>query len=506
MVSYKKQLSILIIISVAIRCYIAASIEFGNDEVNYWTYALYPDLSHFDHPPMIGFFIQLFTFNLSFQSEFFVRLASIVSGAINTYLIFLIAKKIRDERAGFYAAMLYTASFYCSVICGIFIMPDTPLSLFWLAGMYFLIDPLTSESKAVKYKLILAGIAIGFGMLSKYTAVFVWAGAILYILLYNRKLLKAKELYFAVLISMLFLIPVILWNYQNDFISFKFQGERADIFSSKLRLDFLATELAGHIFYNNPVNFFIIIISLFSLRNKNLFPERKKAKLLLLWGLPVPFFLLISLFNRTLPHWACPGYFSLIILASVLLHDKLKATGKEIKYPARIVSSLIFTLSVLIFGILQINYGIIKIKDNDVSLDMYGWKKLNEGFSRIDSADKINGIMKGNAPIVTFRWFPAGHLDYYVARNYGKYVIASGKMNDIRNYYFINKKRNGIKEGEDAYYIASNRDFRNPQELYGNYFSEIGKPDTIKIERAGKTAEEFYVFRMKNLKKILPGY
>jgi len=73
-------------------------------------------------------------------------------------------------------------------------------------------------------------------------------------------------------------------------------------------------------------------------------------------------------------------------------------------YPAGIVSSLILTLSILIFGILQINYGIIKIKDNDVSLDMYGWEELNKEFSRIDSADKVKGIMKGNAPIVTFRW------------------------------------------------------------------------------------------------------
>jgi hypothetical protein len=55
---YKKHLAILIIVSFIIRCFISAFIEFGNDEVNYWTYALYPDLSHFDHPPMVGYFIQ----------------------------------------------------------------------------------------------------------------------------------------------------------------------------------------------------------------------------------------------------------------------------------------------------------------------------------------------------------------------------------------------------------------------------------------------------------------
>ncbi len=504
---YKKHLAILIIVSFIIRCFISAFIEFGNDEVNYWTYALYPDLSHFDHPPMVGYFIQLFTLNLTFQSEFFVRLASIVTGTINTYLIYLIAKRIRDERAGLFAAALYTASFYCSVICGTFIMPDAPLSLFWLGGIYLLIDPLTDNefSKSNRTKLMLAGICIGFGMLSKYTAVFLWAGAFIYLIIFNRKLFKAKEIYFSVIISFLFLIPVILWNYQNDFISFKFQGERADIFSSGLRFNFFATELAGQIFYNNPVNFFIIITSLFLLRNKDIFPERKKTRLLLLWSLPAFVFLVISLFNKTLPHWASPGYFSLFIISGIVLADKFNLKKIQYNYSRGILLSLFVAFLVAAIGFFEINYGIIPLGDNDITLDMYGWKKLNYGFAEIVKVDKQNGIMNGNAPIITFRWFPAGHLDYYVAKNYGKYVIASGEINDIRNYYFINKMRNGLKKGEDAYFIVSDRDYRDPEQLYGNYFSEILKPDTVRIQRGSKNVIGYYIFRLKSLKKSLPG-
>ncbi len=504
---YKRHLAILIIVSFTIRCFISAFIEFGNDEVNYWTYALYPDLSHFDHPPMVGYFIQLFTLNLTFQSEFFVRLASIVTGTINTCLIYLIAKKIRDERAGLFAAMLYTASFYCSVICGIFIMPDTPLSIFWIGGIYFLIEPLTDDefSKSNRTKIILAGICIGLGLLSKYTAVFLWGGAFIYLILYNRKIFKTKEIYLSVIISLVFLIPVFIWNYQNDFISFKFQGERADIFSSGLRFDFFATESAGQIFYNNPVNIFIVLTSLFLLRKRDIFPERKKARLLLLWSLPVFVFLIISLFNKTLPHWASPGYFSLFILSGIVLADKFKLEKIEYLYPRGIVISLFVAFLVFTIGYLEINFGIIPLKDNDITLDMYGWKKLNDGFGEIVKNDKQNGIMNGNAPIITFRWFPAGHLDYYVARNYGKYVIATGEMKDIRNYYFINKKRNGLKQGEDAYFIVSNRDFKNPEELYGKNFTEILKPDTIRIQRSGKNVIEYYIYRLKNLKKSLTG-
>ncbi len=73
-----RSLVILIVISTIIRLFLAGFIEFGNDEVYYWTYALYPDLSHFDHPPMVGWVIQLFSLNLFFQDEVFIRLGAVI--------------------------------------------------------------------------------------------------------------------------------------------------------------------------------------------------------------------------------------------------------------------------------------------------------------------------------------------------------------------------------------------------------------------------------------------
>ena len=124
-----KCLILLLSVSALLRGFLAFFLEFGNDEVYYWTYALYPDWSHFDHPPMVGWFIQLFSFNLLFTSEFFLRLSSVVFMTLNTYLIYLIGKHVKNEQTGFYAALLYTASVYVFVITGIFILPDTPLVL-----------------------------------------------------------------------------------------------------------------------------------------------------------------------------------------------------------------------------------------------------------------------------------------------------------------------------------------------------------------------------------------
>ena len=89
---------ILVLLSLIIRVFLAAFLEFGNDEVYYWTYALYPDLSHFDHPPMVGFLIQLSTLNLLLDSEFFIRLGAVLLGTFNIWLVYLIGKAIRDDR------------------------------------------------------------------------------------------------------------------------------------------------------------------------------------------------------------------------------------------------------------------------------------------------------------------------------------------------------------------------------------------------------------------------
>ncbi|RLD80301.1 MAG: hypothetical protein DRJ15_07405, partial [Bacteroidetes bacterium] len=218
---------ILVLLSLIIRAFLAAFLEFGNDEVYYWTYALYPDLSHFDHPPMVGFLMQLTSLNLLFDSEFFIRLGAVLLGTFNTWLVFLIGKYIWDELTGFYAALLYTASIYAFIIAGTFILPDAPQLTFWLLSVYFLLRSVVGPvNKIAKRYLLLAGLMIGFALLSKYTSVFLLVGAFLYLLIHNRAWFRTKELYLSALLAMLFFVPVLLWNFSNDFISFTFQSER----------------------------------------------------------------------------------------------------------------------------------------------------------------------------------------------------------------------------------------------------------------------------------------
>ncbi len=229
--SYKFQLTALIVISTVIRGFLAATLELGNDEVYYRLYALYPDWSHFDHPMMVGIVMQVFSLNMLLQSEFFLRLGSIIIGAFNIWMMFKIGKTIKNERTGLYAALLYVASIYATVITGIFILPDTPQSLFWLLSIYLMIVTLPAgpQFRGAAKRMLLLGLTLGLGLLSKYTTAYLWLGAGLYVVFFRREWFKSLSFYTSAIISAICILPIIVWNVQNDFISFTFHTERVEV-------------------------------------------------------------------------------------------------------------------------------------------------------------------------------------------------------------------------------------------------------------------------------------
>jgi hypothetical protein len=500
---------VLLLCSFLIRAFVAGFIELGNDEVYYWTYAKFPDWSHFDHPPMVGWVIQIFTLNLHFDHAFFLRLASVVFGTINTWLIFLIGRRIKDALTGFYAALLFTTSIYCFIIAGIFIMPDTPQVLFWLLSLWLLSDCLPDKelTRHNRIKLLLAGVTVGLALLSKYHSIFLVAGVFLYMLFYNRKWFRAKETYIAFLVALALFIPVILWNYHNSFVSFSFHESRVGHTGMRIRWDYFGTEILGQFFYSNPINFIIILCSLFALLRGGFFLNKTYLKLLLLMSLPLALvFMAFSLYSSTLPHWTGPAYLGLILVAAAWLSGspEKESSRKMIPWPLRIALSFQFIL--ILFGVLQINYGIVPLKKygvDDFTSQLYGWRQLGEKFRPVARRDTEQGIMTATAPIITFRWFPAANLDYYVAGPVHKKVYSLGTLSRIHKYYWIDREQGDLPKGSDAYYIGLSNDFADPHERWGSLFDSIVAADTLKIIRRGELIWEAYVFRMKGLKRAI---
>ena len=488
----------LLVISAIVRGVLAAWMEFGNDEVYYWTYALYPDWSHFDHPPMVGWVIQLFSLNLLFDSEFFIRLASVVIMTANTYIIFRIGKELKDATTGLYAALLYTASIYAFVITGIFIMPDTPLMLFWLLAIWSAVRSL-SLSKGRFF--ILFGLFSGLAMLSKYSGIFLWVGMGLYILVFNRKQLKNPYLYLSLLISAICCIPILYWNIKYNFASLSFHGDRVG--GGALNFSTFGTELAGELFYNNPVNFVLAIIAVVAVFKKRLNLEKSTQRLILCIALPmIALFWVFSLTRPTLPHWNAPAYVSLILLSAAYLKDKHETL------PQSIIAALSVLLITLVVGVAEIKTGFIpldkhtepeQIGRDDFTVDMYGWRQLGEKFADFRAQKIAEGVMNEEDGIVANQWFPLANLDYYVARPLGLRVMGLGWPAFLHKYLWINDERGGFHLGENYWFLSDSRYPKDPKTTYQWYFKEIELVGVIEIDRCGKPAKNFFVYTCKDL-------
>ncbi len=493
----------LLAVSAIVRGVLAAWMEFGNDEVYYWTYALYPDWSHFDHPPMVGWMIQLFSLNLLFDSEFFIRLASVVIMTANTYIIYRIGKDLKDAMTGFYAALLYTASIYAFVITGIFIMPDTPLMLFWLLAFWMAIRSLSLSKGRF---LLLFGLFAGLAMLSKYSGVFLWVGMGLYILVFNRKQLKNPYLYLSLLISAICCIPILYWNIKYNFASLSFHSERVG--GGALNFSTFGTELAGEFFYNNPVNFILAIIAIVAVFKKRLNLEKSIQRLILCIALPmITLFWVFSLTRPTLPHWNAPAYVLLILLSAAYLKDKHE------NLPKFIIATLSVLLITLVVGVVEIKTGFIPLDKHtepeqmgrdDFTVDMYGWRQLGEKFADFRARKIAEGVMNEEDGIVANQWFPLANLDYYVARPLGLRVMGLGWPAFLHKYLWINDERGGFHLGENYWFFSDSRYPKDPKTTYQWYFKEIELVGVIEIDRCGKPAKNFFVYTCKGLCDLPP--
>jgi hypothetical protein len=243
---------------------------------------------------------------------------------------------------------------------------------------------------------------------------------------------------------------------------------------------------------------------------KNNLPLLTSHKRLLLYC-SLPLIILatgISLFKNVLPHWTGPAFYGLILLTACYFSRRKIATGFEKRVmPKPLLAACFFQLLVIVTGIILINFmpgslgnkkEKLKFGEGDFTLDMYGWRTFKNDFDKLVKTDLLTGTMKKDAVIISNKWFPAAHIDYYVAMPTQRDLIAMGDTNDIHQYAWINNERKKMKPGDDAYCIVPSNNYINAAELYSGIFTTILPPQIIEQKRSGKTCRYFYVWRMKD--------
>ena len=499
---------LLLAVNFLVRLLITLLTNLGIDEVYYVQYALNPSMSYFDHPPLVGWIIRLFTFNLNFvYNDFFVRLGPLIIGTLNLFVIYKIGVLIKNKAVGFVSALIYSSSFYTSILVGTFILPDTPLSFFWLLSILLFLQFISKEESKF-YLLYIFGISVGFGLASKYQAIFLWFGAGLYFLFYNRKIFLNYKFWCSVIISLLIFSPIIYWNLTSEYSGVNYHSERVGSSSWLPKSKYFFPELFGQIFYNNPFVVILAIIATIRIIKIGFNNMDKKIVFLLLIGVPIIIVvLLMSFYNRTLPHWSGPGYFSLILITSYycihLANEKFNKKASKV-----IIGGVIFFYMICGLALIQIKNVFIpfsensEIGKNNFAVDLGHWENIAYEIKDCIQKHNLNETeISSTNYILTHNWFPAAHIDYYYALPNKMKLYVLGNYKKQHEYLKINKLRGAIPTESSAFYITTSNYFQRPDNKLLDKFESFNKLETIPLEIKGKTIANIFIWKLNNLKE-----
>lgn len=206
--------------SLAIKLLLAAILPLAADEAYYWFWSHHLQLSYFDHPPVVAL---LFWLGQPLENWLsLVRWPGVIL-AHSTLLIwyFILREKLNSSQliVWLFLSLLTPLIGFGSLI----ITPDIPLLFFWGLAVFCFEKALGEQSPRWYVGL---GISLGLGFCSKYHIVLLVPFLIIALLLHaHRKNLILKYLPLTFIFGLACSLPVLIWNAQNDWSSFRFQLE-----------------------------------------------------------------------------------------------------------------------------------------------------------------------------------------------------------------------------------------------------------------------------------------
>ncbi len=272
------------------------------DESYYWTWAKNLQLSYFDHPPFISWLFYIAQpFDNFFQA---VRWPAVILAHSTLIIWFYLLKDVLSKAQlnwFFLLAILSPLTGPGSLI----LTPDLPLIFFWSLGILAFKRALKSSS-VLDYSIL--GAVLGLGFCSKYHTALFLPFALVYMFIDKKLTIKnLVKLLPGLFLFFIFSSPVWIWNYNNDFISFKFQlnhglGKKTWDYSWTLKY------VLGQILLIFPPLFLIFI------KSKNHF---KELKLIYFFSWVVlGFFFLTSFKGHVEANWTAIAYLPILAIVA----------------------------------------------------------------------------------------------------------------------------------------------------------------------------------------------
>jgi 4-amino-4-deoxy-L-arabinose transferase-like glycosyltransferase len=208
-----------------LRVIYASLLDLRTDEAYYWTWSKESVLSFLDHPPMIAWFIR-FGSAIFGDTNFGVRFAGVLAmGVMQLLLADIVRRVTHDFRAVVIAVLMPEAALYYGLLMAK-VSPDVALIPFATAMVWALVR--LAESDDGRWWLA-AGAFAGLALLSKFTAGLLLPAVAAFMLVprWRGRWLRSLYPWLAALIAFVLFLPVLIWNMQHDWASFRFQLVRA---------------------------------------------------------------------------------------------------------------------------------------------------------------------------------------------------------------------------------------------------------------------------------------
>lgn len=292
----------------------ASKIDFVMDEAQYWSWSRDLDFGYFSKPPFIAWVIRAMGETCGL-SEACTRAASPILYTLTSGLLFVIARKLFNARAGFWTAVVFATLPGVSYASAL-ITTDAPLIFLWTLMMFFWV--MLVKQKSMGYAILL-GLAIGTGLLAKQAMIY----AVLCIACHAvvsheaREALKGGRAIVAGLIAIALFSPNIFWNAEHGWPTAKHTGDnmgwRAPYVHPLELLEFIGAQFALF----GPILFAVLIRAAIRYVGR---PDDANKTLLLSFSLPILLALVIqALLSRAHGNWAATAYPAATVFVTAVL-------------------------------------------------------------------------------------------------------------------------------------------------------------------------------------------
>ena len=298
----------VLIATLVIKLVLAWILPMSGDEAYFIVWAKHPDFGFYDHPPMVGWILELLLALGS--SEVLLRLPAILLSTLIGLGIYQLLKPHDETRAALVAILFLVSPLN---ILNVLVTTDTPLILFVFLSTAALFKALQKNNMAW-YGL--SGALFGMAFLSKYFAALLGLGYLAYLIFSSRDRQKLRGFILLFVAALPFALVNLYWNYTHcwDNVLFNFYARNE---GEQFSLGKVAIFLGTQIYLMTPP----VIYYLFKHRAE--FRQKIKRDHFRLFAyvflLPMAVFALLSLKKVIGLHWVLAFYPFLYVLLHLFL-------------------------------------------------------------------------------------------------------------------------------------------------------------------------------------------